>query len=191
MLSPFEYITVLLSIILGMGIARLMTGIAGVVSRWERTTLYLPHTILVVLVFILHIQEWWALFELRDFSYWRLPVFLFISLYPINLYLLSHLLFPARWPKGAVDLPAFYYRHYRRILGFIGALIVLSVLDNVWISRYGLQDQILQGSLLFIITAFLFIRQPRPWMHYALALLLATVTLLTLWFTWDDFLLQP
>lgn len=40
MMSPFEYVTVLISIILGLGIAQIVIGFADLIHRLERTKLY-------------------------------------------------------------------------------------------------------------------------------------------------------
>jgi tellurite resistance protein TehA-like permease len=144
MISTFEYITILLSIILGMGITGLVSGVASIVTRWERVSLYFPHTILVVLLFIIHVQEWWAIFEMRTYTEWRLPVFLFISLYPINLYILSRILFPLRWSMRNTDLKEFYLHQYKRIFLLLLILVVLAVLDNIWIAGYAWSDQFFQ-----------------------------------------------
>src|SRR5579871_3747661 len=97
MMSPFEYVTVLISIILGMGLTQLVTGFSSIIIRWERVKIYWPHLVLIFLVFIIQIQDWWATYELQSYAYWRLPTFLFMILYPVNLYLLARILFPVRW----------------------------------------------------------------------------------------------
>ncbi len=78
MISPFEYVTVLISIILGMGITQIVSGIAQIIHRWEQTKIYWPHLILILLLFVIHIQEWWVTYNLRTYQYWRLPVFLWL-----------------------------------------------------------------------------------------------------------------
>ncbi len=81
MISPFEYVIVLTSIILGMGITQIVSGLASIIHRWEKVKIYWPHLLLVILVFFIHIQEWWAAYDMRKYEYWRLPTFLFIILY--------------------------------------------------------------------------------------------------------------
>lgn len=45
MISPFEYVSVLISIILGLGIAQIVTGLADIIHQWQRIKLYWPHTL--------------------------------------------------------------------------------------------------------------------------------------------------
>src|SRR5579872_4509431 len=94
MISAFEYVTVFISIILGLGVTQILTGIADLVHQNERVKIYSPHLVWVFLVLVLHVQEWWVTFQLRSYGPWRLPVFLFILLYPVVLFILARLLFP-------------------------------------------------------------------------------------------------
>lgn len=77
-MSPFEYVTILISIILGLGITQLVTGIADIIHEKEHVKLYWPHALWIPIIFFLLIQEWWDIYALRDYDTWRLPVFLFI-----------------------------------------------------------------------------------------------------------------
>ncbi len=60
MISAFEYVTVLISIILGLGITQILTGIADLFQKSDRVKFYWPHILWVLFVLILHIQEWWV-----------------------------------------------------------------------------------------------------------------------------------
>lgn len=119
-MTPFEYVTVLISIILGMGITQIVTGVADLVHQWERVKIYWPHLLWIILVFFLHIQDWWATYELRHFESFRLPTFLFVLLYPINLFILARILFPAVQPENEVDLKIFYFANCRKFFSLGG-----------------------------------------------------------------------
>jgi hypothetical protein len=129
-MTPFEYVTVLISIILGMGITQIITGVADLVNHWNRVRIYWPHLLLIVLVFFLQIQEWWDTYELRKFESLRLPTFLFVLFYPINLFILARILFPLVQPEGDIDLSAFYRSNYRKFFWWASVLPVLSMLNN-------------------------------------------------------------
>src|SRR6266850_6250878 len=108
-MTPFEYVTVLISIILGMGITQIVTGVADLVHQWHRVRIYWPHLLWIILVFFLHIQEWWATYELRQFESLRMHTFFFVLLYPINLFVLARILFPLVQPESEFALKVFYY----------------------------------------------------------------------------------
>src|SRR5690348_2390807 len=110
-MSPFEYVIVLISIILGLGITTILTGIAEWIKHYRNSTLYLPYLIWIAIVFIMHIHEWWECYTLKSITVWRLPLFLFIIIYPIDLYVLAHLLFPKQQDESS-DSRKFYYERY-------------------------------------------------------------------------------
>lgn len=189
MITPFEYVTVLISIILGMGITQIVSGFAQIIHRWEQTRIYWPHLILIVLLFVIHIQEWWVTYDLRMYQYWRLPVFLFIILYPVNLYILARILFPIRWPRGGVDLKKFYFDNYRRIYLLIIVSALLAILDNLFIGGYQLSDQIAQMVLIILLTVVTTVKKEIEWVHMATPLIMLTILIISFVLSWDKLLI--
>lgn len=149
-MTPFEYITVLISIILGMGITQLVTGIADVVHQWNKTKLYWPHLIWVGFVFFLHIQDWWETYALQTHASWRLSTFLFVVLYPINLFILARLLFPIA-NSNTVDFKQFYFSNYRRFFLWVIILSLLAIANNLAISDYTWMDQMAPTALVLTL----------------------------------------
>jgi hypothetical protein len=188
-MSPFEYVTVLISIILGMGITQLISGMAAIIIRWENVRPYWPHSVIVLLVFVLHIQDWWATYELTKFEFWRLPTFLFIILYPVNLYVLTRILFPLRWTGNPTDLKKFYLDHFRKIYISMMFLPVHSILDNVLIGGYGLKDQLIQIALLVLLVVVVLVNKRDEWIHKTLAGLLLLMTIAIFAAAWNIFLI--
>ena len=189
MISPFEYIIVLISIILGMGITQIVSGIAQIIQRWDKVKIYWPHLILILLVFVIHIQEWWVIYDMRNYKYWRFPIFLFIILYPVNLYILARILFPINWRGGVIDLKKFYYSTFRRIYLFTITLDVLAVIDNIFIAKYKLQDQLVQFIVLIILISVALLNTRKELIHHLIAILLLTITIVTFSFTWNTLLI--
>src|SRR5687767_1802176 len=113
-MTPFEYVIVLISIILGLGITTILTGVAELIKHTQSRRLYTPYIIWIVLIFVLHIQDWWVSYKLKSVGVWTLHSFLLIIIYPINLYILAHLLFPAQLSKD-FDSKTFYLTFYPRL----------------------------------------------------------------------------
>ncbi|NOS55283.1 MAG: hypothetical protein HOP37_03395, partial [Cyclobacteriaceae bacterium] len=103
-ITPFEYVTVLVSIILGMGITRLISGLAAILQRWDNVKIYWPHLLLVPIVFVIQIQDWWVTYGMASDRNWKLTTFLFIILYPVILYIIARVMFPVRWAGKPFDL---------------------------------------------------------------------------------------
>ncbi len=185
-MTAFEYVIVLISIILGLGITQIMTGLADLVHQWGKVKLYWPHLIWIVLVFVLHIQDWWDTYNLQTFQPWRLPTFLFFSLYPVNLFILARILFPFNPPEGIIDLKVFYYANFRKFFLCTMVLNVLSVVANI-IVRGIEANQLIAVSIFALLgsVAWRNIQQEGVHKLIALGLLLAlTIGIIVNWNTW-------
>ena len=64
-MTHFEYIAVIVSIILGLGIVRLLGSLEQVFSQ-DR---YWPHSIWVISIFWMQVQNWWAFWDMRTVSF--------------------------------------------------------------------------------------------------------------------------
>jgi hypothetical protein len=178
-MTPFEYVIVLISIILGLGITTILTGIAEFIKYPPKGKLYFPYVIWIALVFVLHIHEWWESYSLKSIDTWKLPVFLFIILYPIALYILAHLLFPADLKQG-VNTKEFYLNNYPRL--FISTIVmdILGIIHNVVITGFPLEDQLVQFAILIVLSIIVITKNRNNFVHHATAVALLLLTLITL-----------
>lgn len=189
MLSPFEYVVVLTSIILGMGITQLITGFAGIVLRWNDVKLYWPHIVLIVLIFVIHIQDWWATYALRNNMSWNLPMFLFIILYPVTLYILARILFPLRWSPVPVDLRKFFFDNFRKIYLFMLFLPIHSVIENHFFRGYELKDQVVQFLLILTLGSIVILDRRDEWVHKTLAVFFIILCIASMIIGWNEFVI--
>lgn len=180
-MTPFEYITVLISIILGMGITQLVTGVADAIHQWGKTKLYWPHLVWVGFVFFLHLQDWWETYALQTYASWRLSTFMFVVLYPINLFILARLLFPLA-TTGGVDFKTFYFSNYRKFFLWIIILSMVALINNLVISNYTWMDQIAPFSIIIILGTIAWRNIKNEFVHQATAVILwiALITVLVL-----------
>ena len=188
-MTPFEYTMVLISIILGLGITTILTGLAEYIRQAGLFKIYLPHLIWILLVFVLHVQEWWENYSLMTISAWKLPLFLFILLYPINLYILAHLLFPSA-QHPATDSKTYYLSNYPKLFVCAILLDVLSIIHNVTIAGWSLRDQVPQIMVLILLGGMLASKTKNQKAHTAMALLLLTMMLVVLFFTGEHYTLS-
>jgi hypothetical protein len=189
-MTPFEYITVLISIILGLGITQIISGIADLIHHSDRVRIYWPHILLIVLVFFLQVQEWWQIYDLKTHGAWRLPVFLFISLYPINLFILARILFPFGITDEVIDLKKFYFANFRKFYFFISLSAVLAGLENVFIHEFPATQQILQVFIFLSSSLIVLKRYKQEWLHYSYISFLVMVMLVSFVVAWNEYLLD-
>ncbi len=187
-ISAFEYVTVFISIILGLGVTQILTGIADLVHQNERVKLYWPHLLWILLVLVLHVQEWWVTFQLRSLEKWRFPLFLFVLLYPVVLFILARLLFPFGFNEGVIDLKKFYYENYRRIFLFGSMLPLLSLLDNLILREYAVKDLVAQSVVLVTLSLMAILKNSKPWLHKTVAVFLLLFLIGSIVVEWDKWL---
>lgn len=135
-MSEFEYLAVLISIVLGLGITRLLSGF----GRWleHRSTLraYAPAIIWAAILLVLHVQAWWSMFALRHHVGWTFWQFSVVLLQPITLFLLATLVLPS----AGASSPGLRSNYYAQRPWFFGLLVLLLVVSV-------LKDLVLTGSL--------------------------------------------
>jgi hypothetical protein len=64
-MDSFSYLSVLISIVLGLGAANLLTGLARIVQMRTRVTMYWPTIVWALTLLVIHVQTWWTMFGLR------------------------------------------------------------------------------------------------------------------------------
>ena len=190
LMSSFEYVTVFISIILGLGIAQILTGVADLIHNSSRVKIYHTHLIWIFLVLLLHIQEWWVTFELRDYADWRLPTFIFIMVYPIVLFILARLLFPTNTSEGAINLKEFYFENYRKIFLFGVFLALVSILDNFIIRDYKYEDLIPPIIVFSTLLTLAYFKISNPVIHTFVAIYMILMLIVFLVYEWHRLLLE-
>ncbi len=94
-MTMFEYVSVLTSVIVGLGVAHLLQGVARLVQHPGRTRIYWVHLLWVLFMFFAAIFWWWFEFGLVSVETWTFRLYLFVLSYAVLLYLMCALLFPS------------------------------------------------------------------------------------------------
>jgi hypothetical protein len=124
-MGVFEYIGVLVSVIMGLGITHLVTGASKLIQHRDQVRFYLPHMLwtLNILIFILLI--WWGMFSWSAHETWFAYEYLFITLYAIVMFFLASMLYPWDMRK---DIDVREHFSVNRIW-FFGTLLVAWWID--------------------------------------------------------------
>ena len=149
----FEYISVLTSIIIGLGIAHLLRGVAGVIQHPGRHRLNWIHLVWVLYMFFQMIFWWWWEFNLGKIETWYFPNYLFVLLYAVALYLCCALLFPA----DLDDYDSYEDYFFSRRAWFFGLLACTYIIDlyDTWMK--GAEHFASAGTPYLILTSSNFI----------------------------------
>lgn len=169
-ISGFEYITILISIILGLGITQLLSDVADIFYNSKKIKLYLPHSIWLLVVLFLHVQEWFVIYELKDYPVWKLPTFLFIILYPIVLFITAKILFPVIDGEEKVNLKEYYFQIFPKLFFLFCTCILLSILFNLLFLHQPFSQQLLLLLPFFIFLFIAFSKRQTAWIHWVLSI---------------------
>ena len=112
-MSLFEFLMVFVSIIVGLGVAEILTGLAQQIRHRETIRHYWLHTVAVGLIFIALLQNWWELWDRRLIEQWTFLSLVLMLIPPASLYLISHLGFPE--PMKNSDLKRYFYERLRPV----------------------------------------------------------------------------
>lgn len=113
-MSDFSYLAVLISIVLGLGITNVLTGLTTLIRRRARVRFYWPMVMWMVTLLLIHVQTWWAMFTLSDVTHWSFGGFIVVLMQPILLFVISALVVPDfSGTSSRLDLHAAFYREFR------------------------------------------------------------------------------
>jgi hypothetical protein len=129
-MSSFEFLSVLISVVVGLGIANILTGIGRLIHRDKAAKLSASFLAWTLFVSFYMVVYWWTVvFGWQVWEDWNLLVFMFVLTYGLILYLLSIILFPpdagSEW-EPAANLIA--KRHW--FYGVFLALVIIETLDS-------------------------------------------------------------
>ena len=92
-MSLFEFLMILLSLIVGLGLAEILSSIARVLKSNGIHGFHLTHGAITLAVFFALLQTFWESWGLRSVDIWTFPAMLLMLGSPILLYLIAHILF--------------------------------------------------------------------------------------------------
>mgnify|MGYP000095946504 CR=1 FL=1 len=148
-INPFEYSSILVSIILGLGITQLLSAFSELLYNYKKVSFYWPQTGWALFVLFLHIQDWFITYQLRDKPVWHLSELVFVLLYPVSLFIAAKILFPTNTNEESRDMKVYYMSQFPVLFGIMTISILLSVVFNCWLLGESLIAQL--PILLFLL----------------------------------------
>jgi hypothetical protein len=129
-MTPFEYLSVLISIIVGLAITQLLSGAARLIQLRRRVRPHATTLCWMVFLFLLDTQIWWAAFFRRFNQDWNFFLFLFYLLQPTLAFLLSYLVLPELGDEDEIDLPANFAGNRPWFFALLALLPLVSLMDE-------------------------------------------------------------
>lgn len=130
-MSPFEYILPLVSVLVGLAVADMVTSLHKLLrvrSRVQWDWLLLTVALLVILTVL---NLWWSLYQVQDNTYYRtLAGFLPLVAQLVLLFLVNAAVLPDNVPAKGTDLKNYYEKNCSYIWLLLAAYLFVVVAQN-------------------------------------------------------------
>ena len=90
----FIHVRVLMGVVLGLGLTRMLAGVARFAQHPKQKPLFAAHLLWIAVVIVMSVHYWWFEFGLIRINPWTFELFVFVLSYAFLLYLMASLLIP-------------------------------------------------------------------------------------------------
>lgn len=157
-MTPFDYLSVLISIVLGLGLTELLSSVHRLVQARDRVTFHWLPLLWSGLIFVALVQWWWAAFGLHRQLEWNFFFFLLILLIPVLLYLAAASVLPTVEPEQEYDLRAYYFSNHHWFFWIVAATSLMECLRAVLYHDW--QAALLNGLAATLLGSLALVRNP-------------------------------
>lgn len=164
-MDVYLHVRVLLSMILGLGVAHLLRGVSRIVQHPRKFKIYWVHLVWTLFLFLYLIHFWWWEFYLQKVAQWTFPLYFFIAMYATLLYLLCSLFYPDEMTEYD-GYRGYYYSRRQWIFTLMTLLFIADIIDTVikgsdYRARLGLVFETRTAAYLLLSALAIRIRNPR------------------------------
>lgn len=160
-MSEFEFLSVLISIIIGLGVTHLLAGVGRAIHQRSRTRVDTLHIVWTANVLLVLVLNWWVAFSWRNEADWSFGTFLLVILWAISMFMMAVLIYPPELEPGEEYADVFE----KNRKWFLGTFIVMIGTD---IGVMALRDDLfdppayLPFVLHYVVLAGIGIATPNP-----------------------------
>lgn len=187
LMEMFNYVMVLASVIIGLGIAHLLMGIAGILQHPGREKVYWVHLAWVAVTFLRAIFWWWFEFSLSKTHEWTFVLYVFVLAYAVLIYLWCALLFP-RDLAGYDGFKGYFYSRRGWFFGLFLAGQAIDVADTLLkgLDHFrSLGPSYLVGIVTLSVLALIAMKTRNERFHGTFAVFSVAYLILYPWFVFD------
>ncbi len=133
LMSSFEFIAALMSIIIGLGVTNLLAGAGRAFYRRRENPLDEVHIVLTVATLLLLVLQWWVTFKWNTEINWSFDKFLVLIVWTVTLYMLTVFLYP----PDLSEAEEHQGRFERNRSGYYSTFIAMCLLDIAQTAVHG------------------------------------------------------
>lgn len=152
-MEPFDYVTILLSIVISLALAHLLGGIATMIRNGVRR-ISLPLLHWIVFSLFLCVDYWFTIWGARSHETWSLQYVLLLLVQASGIYIIASLVVPSPHDNKPIDLTAFFEGNRRKFMGTMLVTISINEITNLTIQGFNtslLGLMVLAWAVLFVI----------------------------------------
>jgi hypothetical protein len=138
-MALFEYLGVLISVVMGLGITHLLIGTSKVIQQRESIRAYWVHTVWTVNILVYILAIWWGMFWWSGLTEWTFYHFLFVTLYAVALFLLAAMLYPWDFPTD-FDFKEYFFKNRAWFFGIQFVAWCIDVPETTFKGGAGLRE---------------------------------------------------
>jgi hypothetical protein len=128
-MSPFEFVSIFFSIVLGLALAHVLVSFSNMVEARGRVRTDWIHSLWVISITVLIVHSWWGMWGMQNsVKLWNYASFWTMVIYYGSVYLLSTFLFPRVPEEGTIDL-GIHFEGVRKV--FMGVMAVTFVMAGM------------------------------------------------------------
>ena len=164
-MDAFSYLSVLLSVILGLAVQQVLQGYRALALNRRRVRLYWPSLAWTGIILMMVAQHWWASFSLSERAEWSFAAFAAILIQTALIYLMAALVLPDIPADQPIDLKQHYFREQRIFFAVGAGTVAWSVVREVALEGRLPEAANLAFHALFIAMALTAMLSKREGLH--------------------------
>lgn len=182
-MSRFEYLSVLISIILALGLSEVLVCWARLLRHRKAVQFYWVHALWSALGLLLMVQFWWGFWQFQVVDDWTFTGLLLVVLQTITLVVAVLLLTPSKEEAPPPSLRDYYFAHCRPVFALAATLIVLLIFVDTLVGHQPLvhPENAIRPAAAVFLACLAWTRSPfwHALLGLATALLFCLFTLVT------------
>ncbi|QFU75252.1 hypothetical protein EY643_06075 [Halioglobus maricola] len=100
-MSDFEFLSVLVSIVIGLGLTHLLASFGSAFYSKTLNRMDAAHIAWTVTIFFILVLNWWVFLLWREFDNWNFATFFLVVIWTTAMYMLTIILYPPNLPDDA------------------------------------------------------------------------------------------
>ena len=132
MSDAFNYVAVLVSIVIGLTVTRVMSGLGEMIQAANRSRVYWVHVLWHGTLGLQVLVSWWLLYRWHTAPEWNFLLFVWITTPSIMLYLAAAILIPGELETtGSENWRDYYFRNCRGFFLILFAIAPQDIVDTL------------------------------------------------------------